>query len=283
MTQHIESLQEQINGLFANINDLYQQRTETQSQENVYDREPSHSLPVPQSGLDSQRTSSPAPPSNYPRFHGPTSSAFNFNVAKSSLQTMGIAPVEDSAQELFTTRDPSPSPTENTTQQLPSIPEMSAHPSKDPIWLVKRDDAIRLCHVYEEEIGIMYPMLELNQVLSQANLLFTFLEAADRTGFARRFEAGADCLADDNTSILKFVLAITLTLESNGPCSLGNRLFVCAKQKIEGRLWGPADLKSIKLFALIVRISSIYFIRSKFRVILTTAHRRRIIFIPAMT
>jgi hypothetical protein len=47
---------------------------------------------------------------------------------------------------------------------------------------------MRLCKVYEEEVGIMYPVVDITKVISQANLLYTFMEAATRTGFAQRYE-----------------------------------------------------------------------------------------------
>ena len=119
---------------------------------------------------------------------------------------------------------------------------------------MKREEAIRLCRVYEEEIGIMYPLLDIEKLIGYANLLFTFLEAADRTGFAQRFKPGADCLSDDDTTILKMVLATTLVVEGNGQSSLGNRFFEGVKRTMEMKLWEPAKIKTIKLLSLVVSL-----------------------------
>ncbi|EEQ83543.1 fungal specific transcription factor [Blastomyces dermatitidis ER-3] len=249
MKEHIETLQDQVNTLFANINELYQKTDSSAVESNAYGRELSRSLSQP--SYDSQNQTPPRPRSNHPRFHGPTSTTFNLHVAKSSLQTMGITPAEDGNHDLFAGQDATPvdSPPPQQ-QQLPPIPQLSAHPNKDPLWVIKREEAIRLCRVYEREIGIMYPLLDIERLITHTNLLFTFLEAASRTGFTRRFKPGPDMLTDDDTCILKMVLAITLIVEGNGQSALGIRLFTTTKQRIEMKLWEPTDLRTIQLFAL---------------------------------
>ncbi|KAK2803953.1 hypothetical protein FQN50_006757 [Emmonsiellopsis sp. PD_5] len=248
MKEHIETLQDQVNTLFTNINDLYHKTESPAAEPNAYARESSHSTSHP--SYDSQNQPSSRPRSNQPRFHGPTSTVFNLHVAKSSLQTMGITPSEDGNHELFATQDPTPAGSPPQQQQLPLVPQVLAHPNKDPLWVVKREEAIRLCRVYEQEIGSMYPIIDIEKMISQTNLLFTFLEAAARTGFARRFKSGADLLIDDDTCILKMVLAITLVVEGDGQSSLGNRFFTTTKPKIEAKLWEPADIKTIQLLVL---------------------------------
>ncbi|KKZ63535.1 hypothetical protein EMCG_02160 [[Emmonsia] crescens] len=252
MKEHIETLQDQVNTLFANINDLYQKTDSPAIESNTYGREASRSLSLSQPGHDSQnQTSSSRPRSNHPRFHGPTSTAFNFHVAKSSLQTMGITPAEDGNVELFAGQDATPAGSPpSQQQQLPPIPQLLAHPNKDPLWVIKREEAIRLCRIYEREIGVMYPIFDIERLITHTNLLFTFLEAAARTGFARRFKPGPDMVNDDDSCILKMVLAITLTVEGDGQSALGTRLFTTTKQRIEAKLWEPPDIKTIQLFTL---------------------------------
>ncbi|PGH08251.1 hypothetical protein AJ79_06037 [Helicocarpus griseus UAMH5409] len=251
MKEHIETLQDQVNTLFANINDLYHKAESQAIEPSAYGREASRSLSQP--SYDSPNQSSSRPRSNHPRFHGPTSTTFNLHVAKSSLQTMGITPAEDGNNELFAGQDATPAgspPPPQQQQQLPHVPQLLAHPNKDPLWVIKREEAIRLCRIYDREIGVMYPILDIEKVIMHTNLLFTFLEAAARTGFSRRFKPGPDLLTDDDTCILKMVLAITLILEGDGESALGNRFFTTTKQRIEMRLWEPTDIKTIQLFTL---------------------------------
>lgn len=162
---------------------------------------------------------------------------------------MGITQLED-AHDDTAHATPAGSP----PQQLPAAPVFSVHPSKDPIWIIKREEAIRLCRVYEEEVGIMYPLINIEKVIQQTNLLYTFLEAATRTGFAERGLPGSDCLQDDDTTILKFILATTMIVEGNGENELGRRLFDSIAPVLQAKLWEPVDIKTIQLFALAVSL-----------------------------
>ncbi|EER26054.1 Fungal specific transcription factor, putative [Coccidioides posadasii C735 delta SOWgp] len=249
MKKHIEQLQEQVNTLFSNITELYRKSESTPIDPSQFSREASRSISGQPPVYDGHNVPPTKPRSKHPRFHGPTSTAFNFDVAKSSLQTMGIAPVDDGTHELFTAQDATPAQT--PPQQALAYPQLLAHPNKDPLWVIKREEAIRLCRNYEEEIGLMYPIFDIEKLITQTNLLFTFLEAADRTGFAKRFKPGADCLSDDDTSNLKMVLAVALIVEGNGESPLGARFYNSVKHNVEANLWEPGDVKTIKLLALV--------------------------------
>jgi hypothetical protein len=255
MKQQLNTLQEQVNTLFANLNELNAQKSslETLALE-PFPGDGSRSMPL--------SASQPLPPAagrprvKHPRFHGPTSSAFNFDVARSSLQTMGIAPTEDVMHDDLTTAQATPagSPPPQLSRPMPSAPVTAIHPSKDPIWTIKREEAIRLCRMYEEEIGIMYPIFDIEKVINHTNLLYTFLEAAARTGFAQRGLPGADCLRDDDTINLKMILATTLMLEGNGRSELGRQLFESVKPVFHLKMLEPVDIKSIQLFTTVVSV-----------------------------
>ena len=94
MSSHISSLQDQVDQLYANLNALRSQ----------VDAQSVGSMGTPYNGHDYPRSLSigqtpilPPSPSRqrtkslHPRFHGPTSSAFNLGVAKSSLKKSGVA------------------------------------------------------------------------------------------------------------------------------------------------------------------------------------------------
>lgn len=244
MKDQIITLQDQVNSLFTSLNDLRAQNTSFDSPNfDNFSRDGSQAVfTAMPAGLAKAR-------SRHPRFHGPTSSAFNFDVAKSSLQNMGITPVEDGMQDDMTTAHATPaaSPPPPMGSLIPAI-----HPYKDPIWSIRREEAMRLCKVYEEEIGIMYPVVNVHNVTHQANLLYTFIEAATRTGFAGRGLPGADGLHDDSTILLKLILATTLVVEGGGQSELGRRLYLSVKPVIESKLWEPHDIKNIQLFAIVV-------------------------------
>lgn len=256
MKDQITNLQDQVNNLFSNMSDLRTQQKMSldASTFDALHRDGSQSgfTPLQQSG-------SVAPRARQPRFQGPTSSAFNFDVARSSLQDMGIdAPAEDVTADDLTTAHVTP--TGSPLRPPPSSDQLASvmptiHPTKDPIWSIKREDALRLCKVYEEEIGIMYPLVDIEQVTHQTNLLYTFMEAAVRAGFAQRGLPGSDSLQDDNTNILRIILAITLVVEGSGKSDLGERLYLSIKPVIDSKLWEPLDIKNVQLYGLVVSFS----------------------------
>jgi len=163
---------------------------------------------------------------------------------------MGITQPEDSMDGGVDTQEDSPVGSPHHMPRLPPAPAI--HPTKDPLWLIGREEAIRLCKVYDEEMGIMYPMLDLERVLRQTNLLYNFMEAAARTGLAAQNMPGADGLSDDDTNILKLVLASALLTENGGQSELGTRLFETVRRSIELRLWDTVDTKGLIMLALVV-------------------------------
>lgn len=246
MKQQIATLQEQVDTLFTNLNSLRAQQLLPTESPNFENSPFDGSQQAFASG--SVQTTSTKHRSRHPLFQGPTSSAFNFDVAKSSLQTMGITHADDVAPDDSTTAHATPS--DSPVPQI-TAPVSTIHPSKDPIWAIKREEAMRLCRVYEEEIGIMYPVVDIDKVMHRANLLYTFMEAATRTGFAQASLPGSDGLQDDATIVLKMILATTLIVEGGGESELGHRLYMTAKPVIESKMWEQLDIKTVQLFALV--------------------------------
>ena len=152
--------------------------------------------------------------SDQPPFRGPTSVEFNFGVARNSLQTMGIMSqgrgVEDGTGGTGT-QDPSPGP---SPLLRPGSMQLArgTHADKDPIWSVSQEEALRLCHVYEDEMGLMYPLLDINKVLQHVRKLYRFMEAAHRSGLMQHGMPGSDSIEDEDTNILKLVLATAMTV-----------------------------------------------------------------------
>ncbi|KAE8349746.1 fungal-specific transcription factor domain-containing protein [Aspergillus coremiiformis] len=242
MKDQITTLQDQVNSLFSSLNELRSQSSSIESPSfDNFSRDGSQPIFTPvHAGLAKPRM-------RHPRFHGPTSSTFNFNVARSSLQNMGIAPTEEVITDDLTTTHATP------TDSPPHIASFAPpfHPTKDPIWTIKREDALRLCQIYEEESGIMYPLVEIEKMTRQITLLYTFMEAATRTGLAQGALPGADGLQDDNTSLIKMILATALVVEGGGQSELGQRLYLSVKPTIESRVWEPPGIKTIQLFAIV--------------------------------
>ena len=244
MTAHIASLQQQVDSLFASLNSLRKQ-VETSSS----------SFPTEPPPLSVMHTPLPATFSTksrgkHPLFRGPTSSAFNLDVARSSLKTMGITPTEDAAEEGNITQNGSPVHSPHFAPV--NIFASSMHPNKDPLWFLPCEEAIRLCRVYEEEMGMMYPILDIEKLIRQVKAMYVFIEAATRTGLAQPGMPGADALQDDSTHIIKMVLATALIVEGSGQSNLGQRLFNSVRQATEQSLFCPVDIKGLRVLIIVV-------------------------------
>ena len=181
------------------------------------------------------------------RFQGPTSTAFNFDVANSSLQNMGITDVR-TPDEVGVTADGSLH--QSSTQRRLATGFLIAPPADDPLWRVGKDEAIRLCQVYEEEVGIMFPMLDLDKIISKVNLLYSF-ETSPPPDLANHVSSSTSVDTDD-VNILKMILATSLTLEGSGESALGKTLFESARGACEMRLWDPVDINGLILLVIVV-------------------------------
>lgn len=250
MNAHIQSLQDQVDNLYSNLTSLRngpESVLPPQDSDNYSRQEPtSHSNPR-LSFHDTTTTSRSR--ARHPPFQGPTSSAFNFDVAKSSLQTMGITAPEDLVDEGVMAYE---NPVTPPQQHQAPVASMSMLPNKDYLWSIGIDEAIRLCRFYDEEIGIMYPMFDMEVVIDKAKSLLTFMDSAARTGLVNRARPGADAVVDDDTNILRMILATALTVEEGGQSEQGRLLFESVRGAYESRLWEPADIKGLTLLVIVV-------------------------------
>lgn len=126
------------------------------------------------------------------------------------------------------------------------------HPSKDPIWSLSKVEALRLCRVYDEEMGLIYPILDIEQVTRHAGLLFTFVDAVARNMLIKTL-AGPDTIQDAETDVLKIVLALALVTEGAGGTDLSRRLVQSVRRTAENRLLGEVSIKDVQILTLMVR------------------------------
>lgn len=258
MNNHIQSLQEQVNHLYANLDPLHQ----SQANHVVSDPDPVayRHVPVPPPRLPAAYPNPDASPdeeSKVVRFRGPTSSAFNFDIANTSLQTMGITTSDYITDEGLVTQDATPPGTPSRNQA--PLAHIAVHPTKDPLWTLGRDEVLRLCRVYDDEVGVMYPILDIEKIICKAKMLFDFMESATKTGLLSADMSGSDSLNDDDSIILKMVLADALTIEGSGRSELGEKLFGTVQAVLGRRLWQPVTVKGLILLVIVVSISILTF------------------------
>ncbi|OJJ06164.1 hypothetical protein ASPVEDRAFT_139924 [Aspergillus versicolor CBS 583.65] len=232
-TLGIERLYEQMNAMQAQITAL------TASVHSLAQSNISGQVARPEAGSRTNRRISMAPKES--AFQGPTTSAFSFDLAKSSLKERGIE-VERNEDDM--TREPSPLPTP------PSAPTLGSCHVGDPLWSIGKTEALRLCRVYEEEMGAMYPVVELELLLQNVDLLYGPTEGGPwpRAPGQAQYDGGLD---SDDVNILRLVFACALTAEASGPSELAMSLFDSVRDAADHYVWAPPEIKSITLLALV--------------------------------
>jgi hypothetical protein len=147
------------------------------------------------------------------------------------------------------TTEVTPEPPRSSAQFLPTM-----HGDKDPLWSIPKEEALRLCRVFEDEMGLMYPVIDVNKVMDHATKLYRFMEAAHRTGLMQQGMPGADAIDDEDTNILKLLLATAMTVEGSGRSELGQRLFEFVQPAVENTLLGNCGVKAIRMLVMAVSL-----------------------------
>ncbi|RAH49310.1 putative C6 transcription factor [Aspergillus brunneoviolaceus CBS 621.78] len=183
-------------------------------------------------------------------FQGPTTSAFSLHLAKSNLLRQGIVEQTDGAEDADADADanhpPSPLPPDSPG---PATLLDAARPEGDPLWSLDKAEAMRLCRVYEEEMGMMYPVLDLQDLLDQVEVVYGSSSAA--AAVAARPEGSRAVPHTDDVQILRLVFACALTAEAAGSSELAMRLFESVREVADNCVWGPSEIKSIILLTLV--------------------------------
>ncbi|KXT06414.1 hypothetical protein AC578_6067 [Pseudocercospora eumusae] len=270
MSQQISLLQDQVSVLYDQLNQLRSQVTghgpALASQTGSTPIDPSLQTYGSHRGSFNAQTSSPgvgtaamSPSHHRPRassqsqqrFRGPTSVAFNLGVAKNSLESMGITGQPD--EEVNGSGDSGTGTADATPQRSPALKGQllqSIHRDKDPIWTIPQEEAIRLCRVYEDEMGLMYPVVDISKVIAYAGKLYKFMEAAHRSGLMQQGLPGSDAIDDEDTNLLKVVMATAMTVEASGRSETGQRMFEYVQPAIDTMLLGAIGVKAIRLLVM---------------------------------
>lgn len=179
-------------------------------------------------------------------FQGPTTSAFSFDLAKSSLQQRGIVERAEVCDEGDMTQEPSPLASPSAANEEL---EIETRQTLDPLWILPKAEALRLCRVYEEEMGVMYPVLELSELLDQVDLLY-----GQKDGVLGPTDQpdGHNGLSREDVHILRVVFACALTAEASGRSEQAIALFDSVREVQDNCVWGPPEIKNIIFLTLVV-------------------------------
>ncbi|KAK2055049.1 fungal-specific transcription factor domain-containing protein [Colletotrichum caudatum] len=172
---------------------------------------------------------------------------FNISLARTHLRARGIGSTDADpggvSASVNPTRPPSPSMQTAFGLNMESI---------DPLWLINEEEAVRLCNVYEEEIGIQYPFLDIQRLVTQVRKLYHAMNSGSRLGFAFAAIPGPTVIDPQDLSLVKMVLSTALTVEAGGSSQLGKSLFLDVRKSSSNGLWESASVKTTMLFILLV-------------------------------
>ncbi|KAI8947614.1 fungal-specific transcription factor domain-containing protein [Xylaria longipes] len=243
MSAQFSHLQEKVETLSNNFNAL---RAETLRAGPLH--QPDRTLTGPSASSTPTSTTMtilPQPRQPSVAFRGPTSNRFSLDVAKNTLHKMGYSYPSDNADASSHTREtPSTSP-KLAPQVVPSVENSTA----DALWELDKDEMIRLCRIYEEEVGIMYPVLRIDSIINHARTLATWMEAAKKNGLAGGHNGGIN---DPNTLLLKIVLCGGLLVEGHGSSAQAQRIFAGIKSIADRMLMSdPPTVQNLPFLALV--------------------------------
>ncbi|CAG8959452.1 hypothetical protein HYFRA_00001350 [Hymenoscyphus fraxineus] len=248
MNAQIASLQEQVDNLYAGLNALKSNRDNAYILPQPVDTP--MSLPLPPPPVSPALSQRHRPIARQPTYQGPTSSAFSLNVAKNTLQNMGYQGL--TVDEAPPTHDITPTASPRRLSVQPSPRPEGAHPVKEPLWQITKAEMIRLCRVYEEEMGIMYPIVDIERVIIHGTNVYDFVDSVYRNGLRNTTSEGQGPIRDEQTFVLKMVLACSFLTEGHGQSEIADSLYESVREAADAIYHGEVGVKDLPFLVLVV-------------------------------
>lgn len=182
------------------------------------------------------------------QFRGPTSASSHVNVARNTLQIM--------LKNQPGGNDDNGIIADDMGVQSPPASASFLEPLRrpiDPLWDFDTEEMIRLCRVHEEEVGIMYPVVSIEDVIAHAKFLANFRDAARRSGLATpHFGAQGEGFNNIKTLELKIIMCCALVVEEHGNSPKANRLWESIQPIADKMLMSdPSDVTNLPFLALV--------------------------------
>lgn len=161
-------------------------------------------------------------------FQGPTSTAFTLDVARETISNMGWKTTEEGD-------DIEPLPSNNMVTTIPT--QMA-----DPLLEFDKDEMVRLCRVHEDEIGIMYPVINIQTVIAHVKNVSLYL----------RNQRPMELLNDLETLQLKIIICCALVVEGHGHSEKALRVYESMENIVNRKLMSDGlDVCDLPLLALV--------------------------------
>lgn len=143
-----------------------------------------------------------------------------------------------------------------TESSYPPYPAYS-HFTNEPIWAIAKEESIRLINVWKETIQPTLPIIHTDRTIHHIDMLYSFLDDANRARLAMTDVANADIMKSAETLKLKLVLATSMAVEGSADGDLGCQLFTSVVCVSEQLLFKPVNLENLEL--LVLTVSSPFF------------------------
>lgn len=230
VTDQISNLQREVSALNQTVRTLQSDPTRLAA---VQDR------PLPAVSPSPSYQSMPAQRADtsygkYGSFRGPTSMAYSLDVANNTISNMGYKGIGEGEDQRAQQASEGVSPQISDTTIL-----------VDPLVEFGKDEMVRLCRFHEEEVGLMYPVVDIQSVISHAKSLASFIDSL-------KTQRPLRALNDDKTLLLKMVMCCALVVEEHGHSDKAVRLYESMESVIDRKLMSDdSNVSNLPLLALL--------------------------------
>ncbi|KAL6890702.1 hypothetical protein GGI43DRAFT_425461 [Trichoderma evansii] len=226
ITAQLSRLQEEVNWLNQNMRNMQSEpRLAPPASDRII---PTGSVIAPSPSQSSASGNRPDYLGKQTPFQGPTSTAFTLDVARETISNMGWKTTEEGD-------DIEPLPSSNMVTTIPT--QMA-----DPLLEFDKDEMVRLCRVHEEEIGIMYPVINIQAVIAHVKNVSLYL----------RNQRPIELLNDLETLQLKIIICCALVVEGHGHSEKALRVYESMENIVNRKLMSDGlDVCDLPLLALV--------------------------------
>lgn len=238
-------MQSQINGLLVNVAEL-----QAHGASSMHSGSPGQTLNSMGHVIGINRNSQRSLDPKLPKFVGPTSSAFSFGVAKSSLESMGLQTEVMNATGAIDSLAPTP----RESPKPEELEKILSHPV-DALNSFTHDEVYRLLEVYKEELFPIYPFIQVEKIAELVPSILRMYDKSERVlGLSTGKIPGTD-FDEKDIRIFKMMLASALVIEGLGQSDLGLQLFESVEYAMSrNSRAAEVDLKELQVLASMVRL-----------------------------
>ena len=187
---------------------------------------------------------------------GPTSPGFTFDVVKRSFRERGFDThcVNETLEEDHVGQHQSITRPRETFELSPALRTVL----KDPVWEMSGATAIKLIKLFASGPGLMYPVVDIEDLITEATTLFATIENIRMNGRAGNDDIHIETLLNHDLTDLKLVLAISIVLEKKDADKLAERLLHSMQDDLWISTWQASTLKTLTHVILLVSLTTTF-------------------------